>query len=164
MTSLHLFADQDYFESMGWDIRPWDPPVLELKDLRSLKITIRYFDWRSFENGCPLQLDASQEPLKVRRTRSTAPAGLQKKHWGRQFLLFKGLKKLELELETVEENREELDEIVTQAADWRIPLQHRNVFVMNPARTKKTGWHGVRNREYLPPATLPRKKGRLAKT
>ncbi len=156
--SLYLFAARGYLEDIGWRIYVRDPRVLALKDLRSLKITIRHCDWNSFETGYPLELDAKQEPMPLATRRSTATDEFQKKSWGRQFLVFKGLKKLELELETIEERREEIDGIITRAADWRFPLQHGNVFVMNPARTKKTGWHGVRHREYLPPATLPRIK------
>lgn len=157
MTSLHFFAARGYLEGIDWRYYVRNPRVLALKDLRSLKITIRHCDWNLFEISFPLKLHAKQEPMASGRY-STATDEFQKKSWGRQFLVFKGLKKLELELETIKERREELDEIITRAADWRFPLQHGNVFVMNPARTKKTGWHGVRNRECLPHATLPRIK------
>ena len=54
--------------------------------------------------------------------------------------MFKGLKTLELELETVEGKRKELDEIIVRAADWRFPLGDGDILVLNPARTKRTGW------------------------
>ena len=66
------------------------------------------------------------------------------------FSVFKGLKTFELELETVEGKRKELDEIVIRAVEWRFPLGDDNILILNPARTKRTGWHGVKLRKCFP--------------
>ena len=81
------------------------------------------------------------------RVPSTAADGFDVASWGHQFSVFKGLKTFELELETVEGKQKELDEVITRAADWHLPLGDGNVLVMNPARTKRTGWHGVKLRK-----------------
>ncbi len=73
-------------------------------------------------------------------------------------MFFKGLKTFELELETVEGKRKELDEIVLRAVDWRFPLGDENVLVLNPARTRRTGWHGVKLRKYNYPLEQSRPK------
>lgn len=75
---------------------------------------------------------------------SAATDGFHVKSWGHQFSVFTGLKTFELELETVEGKRTELDEIVVRAGDWHLPLGDGNVLVLNPARTKRTGWHGMK--------------------
>lgn len=111
-------------------------------------------DWWWWESSAPLLLDA-----KTRGTKGNASAfrpsgaadGFHVHSWGHQFSAIKGLKTFELELETVEGKRKELDEIVIRAADWHLPLGDGNVLVLNPARTKRTGWHGVKLRECILP-------------
>ena len=107
-------------------------------------------DWWWWESSAPLVLDAKQKGnsgeflIKY----STAADGFHIHSWGHQFLGLKGLKTFELELETVEGKRKELDEIVIRASDWRFPLGDGNVLVLNRARTKRTGWHGVKLRKF----------------
>ena len=119
----------------------------ESKGLRNLKITIRYCDWSKFEDDGLLVLDAKQEGIALPTRYSKATDEFAKSSWGAKFLLLQGLKKFELELETVEKKRKELDAIAIRAADWRFLLKDGHVLVSNPARTKKSGWHGFKNSE-----------------
>ena len=148
LTSLHMFTQQFWLEDSSWPSKALT--VAQRQNLRHLKITIRHSDWWWWESSAPLALDAKQrgEPSATRH--STAADGFHVQSWGHQFLVFKGLKTFELELETVEGKRKELDEIVIRAADWRFPLGDGNVLVLNPARTKRAGWHGVKLRECFP--------------
>ena len=163
VTSLHLFPDQYELENQGWR-NFLQSPLWKLKlwtTLQDLKLTIRHCDWHPFwlEEG-PLALDAKQKDMALPKKYRQATDEFEIDSWGSQFELFHALKRFELELETVEQRRKELDDIVVRAADWRFPLKHGKELVLNPAKTKKTGWHGVRNRKCISPrtpATLPRK-------
>lgn len=148
LTSLHLFTQQFWLEDSSWPNKARNV-ALRQKNLRHLKITIRHSDWWWWESSAPLILDAKHKGTKGRviREPSTAADGFHVNSWGHQFSVFKGLETFELELETVEGKRKELNKIVTRAADWRLPLGDGNVLVLNPARTKRTGWHGLKLRE-----------------
>lgn len=146
LTSLHLFTQQFWLEDSSWPSKARNV-AFRYKNLRHLRITIRHSDWWWWERSAPLLLDAKQKGTKgtASATRhSTAADGFHVNSWGHQFSVFKGLKTFELELETVEGKRKELDEIAIRAADWRFPLGDGNVLVLNPARTKMTGWRGVK--------------------
>ena len=150
LKSLHLFTQQFWLE------REWrrsDARAIAQRrhpNLQHLKITIRHSDWWWWETSAPLVLDAKRpgtngHPSAVGH--SNASDGFHPRSWGQQFSFFKGLKTFELELETVEGKRKELDEIVIRAADWRFPLGDGNILVLNPKRTRRTGWHGLKIRK-----------------
>ena len=65
-----------------------------------------------------------------------------KSGWGRHFHVFRHLAVLELEAETLVDRMDELDEDARRAIHWRIPLAFNKKLVLNPARTKREGWHG----------------------
>lgn len=115
-------------------------------------------DWWWWESSTPLALDAKQKGTPYATSHSSAADGFHVKSWGHQFSVFKGLKTFELELETVEGKRKELDEIVIRAADWQFPLGDGNVLVLNAAKTKKTGWHGMNLRKCFDPLNQARAK------
>lgn len=148
LTSLHLFTQQFWLEDSSWRTKARN--IARGKNLRHLRITIRHSDWWWWEDSSPLLLDAKQNGTASATRHSTATDGFHAKSWGHQFSLFKGLKTFELELETVEGKRKELDEIIVRAVDWRFPLGDGNVLVLNPARTKRTGWQGVELRKCIP--------------
>ena len=54
----------------------------------------------------------------------------------------KGLR--ELELETVEKKKDELDAIVARANGWLFPAHDNQVFVLDESKTKRMGWVGHR--------------------
>lgn len=145
VTSLHLFTQQFWLEDSSWRTRARN--IARGQNLCHLKITIRHSDWWWWEDSAPLLLDAKKNGTKGKASamrHSAATDGFHVKSWGHQFSVFTGLKTFELELETVEGKRTELDEIVVRAGDWHLPLGDGNVLVLNPARTKRTGWHGMK--------------------
>lgn len=121
-------------------------------------------DWWWWENSTRLALDAKQKGTASVTSHSSATDGFHVKSWGHQFSVFKGLKTFELELETVEGKRKELDEIAIRAADWHFPLGDGNVLVLNSAKTKRTGWHGVNLRKCLDPLNQPHAKAKCEST
>lgn len=62
---------------------------------------------------------------------------------------FEELEVFELELETVEGKRGELDEIVRRAGEWRFPAGGGGggEMVLNQKKTKRSGWWGEKLRE-----------------
>ncbi|MCJ1397783.1 hypothetical protein MMC11_000979 [Xylographa trunciseda] len=56
---------------------------------------------------------------------------------------FHGLKRFELELETVEGKKAELDEIVARPAGWRFLLGDDNILVLDESKTVYSSWRGV---------------------
>ena len=151
LKSLHLFTQQFWLEGT-WRVAAPNLAQQRHPNLQHLRITIRHSDWWWWETSAPLVLDAKRQgnhgqPSAVGH--SVASDGFHPRSWGQQFSFFKGLKTFELELETVEGKRKELDEIVIRAADWRFPLGDGNVLVLNPTRTRRTGWHGLKIRKCI---------------
>ena len=56
--------------------------------------------------------------------------------WGDAFRNFKALKAFELELETVECKKNELDEIIARAPTWQFVLANGNIMAMDKSKTK----------------------------
>lgn len=142
VNSLHLFISQYWLE--GRSLLMFRHPCM-----RNLKITIRHCDWSPLMDSefRPLVLDAKQR-WGARATKyRQASDDFDPESWGSQLSFFKNLKKLELELETVEERRSELDDIVERAKLWRFPRRDDNVLALNPASNRKTAWRGNRNRK-----------------
>ena len=150
--SLHLFTQQYWLENSTWGAKARN--IARRQHLCHLKITIRHSDWWYWESSQPLLLDAKQAGKGSDTNHSTESDRFQPKSWGNQFSVFKCLETFQLELETVEGKRKELDDIVTRAADWRFPLRDGNVLVLHPAKTKRIGWHGEKLRKCMHPLTL----------
>ena len=107
MTSLHIFADQFWLEE-EWD----DKLRKELPNLLKFKITIRHRDWEP--NQTP-KFDAKQERyVRFNRCREAADDS-EDNSWGRRFMPFEHLERLELELETMEPLKDMLDQNVARA-------------------------------------------------
>lgn len=62
--------------------------------------------------------------------------------WGAQFRNIDGLKTFQLELETIEKKRPELDAIVARAPGWQFPLGDGNLLILDQSKTRRTGWVG----------------------
>ena len=151
LKSLHFFTQQIWLESY-WSVAALNIAQQRYPNLQHLRITIRHSDWWWWERSAPLVLDAKRKGNNGRTSAvrySIASDEFHVDSWGRQFSFLKGLKTFELELETVEGKRKELDEIVIRAADWRFPLGDGNVLVLNPTRTRRTGWHGLKIRKCI---------------
>lgn len=99
---------------------------------------LRYWEMRA-----PLAL----EPKRMGRPSACTPRAepsqpFEEKSWGNQFRNINGLKEFQLELETVESKKDELDAIVARARGWKFPLGNGQVLVLNQAKTTRTGWVG----------------------
>ena len=133
MTSVQLFMQQVWLES--WDYTIARRLSEEYPHLRELKITIRHSDWWWWERWAPLHLDP-----KCHGRDNTPPSASTA--WGRSVCRFANLERLVFELETRVGKKNELDAIVAKAGDWRFPHSYGHNLVLNPAKTKRTGWIG----------------------
>ena len=74
-----------------------------------------------------------------------AEEGFEKDSWGARFENLKGVRVLELELETVREKRGELDNNLVMAPSWRFRLGDGKVLVLDEGGTERWEWCGSRH-------------------
>ena len=150
--TLHLFTQLFWLESWAGDaLRKSE----KYPSLRKIIITIRHSDWWNWESSVPLRLDPGigQAPRRTIgprsrfRPRPFRGLGGRSSQWGEQFVSFQHLAEVELELETREGKRVELDEIVGRASQWQFPAANGDAFVMDPSKTRRTGWIGKKLRK-----------------
>lgn len=148
MTSVQLFMQQVHLE--------YDHHAVAVRldrhfpRLQDIKITIRHSDWWNWEMWAPLAMDPGcrGQPSSTSFTSAGVPFGLNT--WGRMFTNFPTLEKFVLELETREGKKEELDNIVARAANWRFPLASEGAFlVLDRQLTRKHGWVGRKLRKFF---------------
>ncbi|KAL8722977.1 MAG: hypothetical protein Q9181_007382, partial [Wetmoreana brouardii] len=142
LRTIHIFAQQYWLEGKHHGFaafaRLWNSACPS-----HLKITIRHSDWWWWEVAEPIALDPKFEgqPSAQRYSRPSDP--FDPGSWGSEFRNIKGLEVLELELETTENKKNELDAIVNRASGWRFPLGDSRVLLLNKSKTKRTGWVGL---------------------
>ena len=155
VTSLHLFISQVELESGGIAVfRDCYPDTVNF--VRNLKLTIRHCDWSCWPYDAPLVLDAKEDQVLWSACDREPTDGSDRMYLDCQLSMFKRLKTFELEVESIEARRKELDRIFDPAQTWRFPLDDGNVLALNRARTKKAGWLGARKRKCFPSALLKR--------
>ncbi|KAJ7138422.1 hypothetical protein C8R43DRAFT_1019024, partial [Mycena crocata] len=87
-----------------------------------LAITIRHSDWWHWENGEDLRVEEPSE------------------QWGAWVGSLPGLQELELELETLDAKREQLEERVRVALEWKFPLAKGGALIHDGAEAGKSMW------------------------
>ena len=112
-----------------------------------IRITIRHTDWwyNLLGENSPLALDPKRKGRA--RVGEWVPDDqpYESGSWGSRFMHLHGLKKLEMELETIEVKRTELDTIVEKARSWKFPLGDGNMLVMDEGSTEKSVWTGSKH-------------------
>lgn len=109
-----------------------------------LRITIRHTDWwyNLLGENSPLALD----PKRKGRARVGDWVGpkepFEPGSWGQRFVYMKGLREFELELETVQSKRKELEVIIGRARRWKFPLGDGQVLVLDEDSTETATWTG----------------------
>ncbi|KAL9582724.1 MAG: hypothetical protein Q9203_005376 [Teloschistes exilis] len=142
LRTIHVFAQQYWLEGahggFAGFVRLWN-----IARPTHLKITIRHSDWWWWEVGEPIALDAKRQgrPSSHHSSRPSDP--FEPGSWGARFRDIEGLDVLQLELETLEYKKTELDAIIDQAKGWQFPLGDSRVLLLNELKTKRMGWIGV---------------------
>lgn len=123
----------------------------------NITITIRHTDWwyNLLGENSPLALDPKRKGRARIGDWVPGDQPYESGSWGSRFANLKGLKKLEMELETIEEKRKELDTIIEKARSWRFPLGDGNVLVMDEENIEKSAWTGSKHFKGLNAPNIP---------
>ncbi|KAL8707327.1 MAG: hypothetical protein Q9220_007639 [cf. Caloplaca sp. 1 TL-2023] len=143
LRTVHLFAQQYWLEGANGGFAGFTG-LWNYAQPSNLIVTIRHTDWWWWEVEAPLALDPKQEGRPSPEKHSRPLDAFEPQSWGSEFQKIEGLKIFQLELETVENKRHELDVIVDRARDWRFLLGDGLILVLNQSKTKRTGWVGER--------------------
>ncbi len=122
-----------------------------------IRITIRHTDWwyNLLGENSPLALDPKRKGRARVGDSVLDEQPYESGSWGSRFANLKGLKKLELELETIEVKRAELDTIIERARSWRFPLGDGKMLIMDQETTEKSVWTGSKHVKGLNAANAP---------
>ena len=165
---VHLFTQQFWLED-------WKNQWLAFTNSwpeggpERIRITIRHTDWwyNLLGENSPLALDPKRKGRA--RVGDWVPnhQPYESGSWGSRFANLAGLKKFEMELETIEAKRNQLDTIVERARTWRFPLRDGNVLIMDEEENiDKSAWTGSKHFKGLhapnPPAGLQLRQGSTA--
>ena len=144
--SVHLFTQQAWLED-------WKNQWLAFTTSwpeggpENIRITIRHTDWwyNLLGENSPLALDPKRKGRA--RVGDSVPDDqpYESGSWGSRFENLQGLKKLELELETVEAKRAELDTTIEKARSWKFPSGDGSVLVMHEESTVRSVWTGSKH-------------------
>lgn len=125
MKQVHLYTQQFWLDGSF----PQLCRLHYLKGIEKVKITLRRGDWWSVENNAPLAITPQRSWADVGGMRAdwqAMDAGEEVEWdeacWGSAFQYLKGLREVEMELETFEYKKDELEEIVRHAVQWRFPM------------------------------------------
>ncbi|KAI4232520.1 MAG: hypothetical protein LQ349_004965 [Xanthoria aureola] len=139
LRTVHIFAQQIWLEG---DRFASFTGLWEYACPTTLIITLRHSDWWWWESEQPLTFDPKQEGKASIGKHSRPSDPFAPGSWGNQFRKIKGLRKLQLELETVDKKKPELDAIVDRAGGWEFTLGDERVLRLNKSKTRRTGWIG----------------------
>ncbi|KAL8867645.1 MAG: hypothetical protein Q9174_005524 [Haloplaca sp. 1 TL-2023] len=142
LCTIHIFAQQYWLEGasegFGLFVKLW-----QLARPTHLIMTIRHTDWWWWEVGEPIALDPKRAGRPSKWSPSCASDPFEPGSWGIYLREIPGLDKFELELETVESKKSELDAIVDRAKSWEFNLGDGRTLIINASKTRRTGWVGL---------------------
>ena len=142
LQNLHLFTTKRWLgmtTSLEW-ARYTQLVATHTPNLRYLKITLEH-DNDPFEAEHDIIPNAKKRGLsRMLHIENSDP--FEEWSWGNQLRAFESLDVMELEIETLEENRKKFDLNIAKAAGWRCPLAKGKELVFNPRKIKWEGWHG----------------------
>ena len=146
ITYVHLFTQQFWLEDWKDQWLAFSQAWPEGAPPR-IRITIRHTDWwyDLLGENSPLALDPKRKGRARVGEWVVAEEGFEKDSWGGRFENLKGVKVLELELETVTEKRAELDANLVMAPTWRFRLGDGNRLVLDEGATERWEWTGSRH-------------------
>ncbi len=140
LRTVHVFAQQIWLEG---DRFAGFTGLWQYACPTTLVITLRHSDWWWWEDEAPLTFDPKQEGKASHEKNRSRTAAFALESWGNQFRKIKGLQRLQLELETVANKKQELDAIVDRADGWEFPLADDRALRFNRSKTRRTGWIGA---------------------
>lgn len=142
LRKVHLFVQQYWLEHERHGFAAFADHLWEYADPTHLIITLRHTDWWWWEVEAPLALDPKQYGRPSAEVHSRPSDPFELGSWGSQFKKIKGLQVLQMELETVEAKKGELDAIINRAKGWKFPLGDEKILILDESRIRRTGWIG----------------------
>ncbi|KAL8928625.1 MAG: hypothetical protein Q9172_000840 [Xanthocarpia lactea] len=133
LRTVHVFAQQIWLEGDGF---AGFTGLWEYSCPTTLVITLRHSDWWWWEDEAPLTFDPKQEGKASPEKNRSRSAAFASGSWGNQFRKIKGLQRLQLELETVANKKQELDAIVDRADGWEFPLADDRALRFNRSKIR----------------------------
>lgn len=153
---VHLFTQQFWLED--WK-NQWLAFTTSWPDggPKEIRITIRHTDWwyNLLGENSPLALDPKRKGRAKVGDWVPDDQPYESGSWGSRFENLTGLTKLEMELETIEAKRKELDTIVEKARSWKFPLDDDNVLVIDESGIEKSAWTGSKHFKGLSASNIP---------
>jgi hypothetical protein len=144
---IHLFTQMFWLEQTFPEFCQHDI----FAGIETLKITIRRSDWWWNERNHPLVINPHRETVQADpciaemhrdiavQQRGGAVPWLESA-WGAAFQHLPSLKEVEIELETSDDKKAELETIVKWAKTWRFPLDHGKVLSTEGREPTITSW------------------------
>ncbi|KAE8447675.1 hypothetical protein EG329_010481 [Mollisiaceae sp. DMI_Dod_QoI] len=146
---VHLFTQMFWLEGQF--------PLLcgkeYMNNVEKLKITLRRGDWWWNESNAPLYVHPKRRILSARemlatmsleKTKSPAHNGTMEEFrdsaWGSAFKQLESLKELEIEFETSDDKKAELEAIVEWAKTWKFPMKDGLVLSADGLDVKRMVW------------------------
>ena len=143
---VHLFTQQFWLED--WKFK-WLAYTQSWPDgcPPKLKITIRHTDWwyNLLGENSPLALDPKRKGRAKVADWVDEKQPFEPGSWGQRFVYLKGLRQFDLELETVETKKGELDAIASRASTWKFPLGDNKILMPDEKATKTVRWTGSKH-------------------
>lgn len=152
--TVHLFIQQPYLEGS---------PFRQVADLfrfesARLLLTIRHADWWSWESPAESSDRLGICPWRESRTscqqmlaEPVCPSieyiseRMKEYTWGGALCKIQGLKALEMEFETDELKKPQLETVVERAKGWKFPLVGNGVVLEWTGKLKEFAWEGLRD-------------------
>ncbi len=122
-----------------------------------LRITIRHTDWwyNLLGENSPLALDPKRKGRARVADWVREEEPFEAGSWGQRFENMKGLKTFELELETVESKREELNIIIQRAPTWKFRLGDGQLLLLDENKIEEITWTGSKHFKGLNAPSVP---------
>jgi len=136
---VHFFAQQFRLEGQ-WD----DVCCIPEMRPRKIKITLRHAAWWCWEFKEKLGIDPKL-PGRVKWDEMGREPVMEEiqRGWGYHFRHLRGLRELEMELETIESNKDQLDAIAQRALAWKFDLCDGSVLSTEGTDVIRHSWNGV---------------------
>jgi hypothetical protein len=144
---VHLYTQMFWLEHHQCFFELCKKPFMQ--SVRSLKISIRRGDWWYNESNEALRLNPFRSHSDYRimtrdmnATKAEKLLGLfpEEHAWGNAFQHLQGLKELEIEFETSEDKKRELEDIITWAITWVFPAAGKLKVLQAKDKVNKWTW------------------------
>ncbi|KAF8850935.1 hypothetical protein BDZ45DRAFT_661257 [Acephala macrosclerotiorum] len=142
---VHLFTQMYWLEGQFIGLCG----QMYMSNVEKLKLTIRRGDWWWNERNVALYIhpkrtirSAGEMLVSINQEKTNSPEAFLENAWGSAFKRLPSLKELEIEFETSDDKKAELEQIVDWAKTWKFPMKDGKVLSADGLDVKKKSWEG----------------------